>query len=96
MCLALLVLYLTTQLGFSAHSATIVYHTHGMLIFLMGIFGAIVADSWLGKFHTILYSHILTTIGTIFFVLTAVTQLQVPFRYSTYEFHLPVNCIDIY
>lgn len=77
---ALLVLYLTTQLGLSANNATIVYHIHCTLIFSMGIVGAIMADSWLGKFHTILYMHIFSMIGMALFVLTAVQQLDIPFR----------------
>lgn len=79
-CTATLVLYLTSQLGFSENSATIIYHLHGVIMYFTGILGAIICDSWLGKFRTILYMHLLSTVGVLMFVITAAEQLNLPFR----------------
>jgi len=49
--LAILVLYLTRILYYTDDAATVLYHTFTSLVYFMCIFGAIIADSWLGKFR---------------------------------------------
>ena len=48
--IAILVIYLTTMLKMKKDKATAVYHAFNMLCYFSPIFGAILADSYLGKF----------------------------------------------
>lgn len=47
---AILALYLTQKLNYSEDTATVIFHLFTTFVYFMCIFGAIVADSWLGKF----------------------------------------------
>ncbi|XP_063073807.1 solute carrier family 15 member 1b [Engraulis encrasicolus] len=60
---AVLVLYFTYFLRWDENTAISIYHTFVALCYLTPILGAIVADSWLGKFKTIVYLSIVYTIG---------------------------------
>ncbi|NWI48707.1 S15A1 protein, partial [Calyptomena viridis] len=60
---AILVLYFTYFLRWDDNLATAVYHTFVALCYLTPILGAIIADSWLGKFKTIISLSIVYTIG---------------------------------
>ncbi|XP_067122762.1 peptide transporter family 1-like [Centruroides vittatus] len=59
------VLYFTEELLYSENTATNIYHGFTMTTFFLCLVGAIVADSVLGKFRTLLYSSILTVIGSV-------------------------------
>uniref|UniRef100_A0A8D2NZW5 Solute carrier family 15 member 1 n=1 Tax=Zosterops lateralis melanops TaxID=1220523 RepID=A0A8D2NZW5_ZOSLA len=60
---AVLTLYFTRFLHWDENFATAIYHTFVALCYLTPILGAIIADSWLGKFKTILYLSIVYAIG---------------------------------
>uniref|UniRef100_A0A670KGT0 Solute carrier family 15 member 1 n=1 Tax=Podarcis muralis TaxID=64176 RepID=A0A670KGT0_PODMU len=60
---AVLVLYFKYFLNWSDNLATAIYHTFVALCYLTPILGALVADSWLGKFKTIISLSIVYTIG---------------------------------
>ncbi|KAL2102931.1 hypothetical protein ACEWY4_002099 [Coilia grayii] len=60
---AVLVLYFTYFLRWDENTAISIYHTFVALCYLTPILGAIVADSWLGKFKTIVYLSIVYTLG---------------------------------
>ncbi|NXT05042.1 S15A1 protein, partial [Prunella fulvescens] len=60
---AVLTLYFTRFLHWEDNFATAIYHTFVALCYLTPILGAIIADSWLGKFKTILYLSIVYAIG---------------------------------
>lgn len=47
---AVLVLYLNNFLNWNEDFATTIYHTFVALCYLTPILGAIIADSWLGKY----------------------------------------------
>lgn len=44
------------KLGFDDNTATVLYHTEATLVYFCCLFGAIIADSWWGKFKTIVVS----------------------------------------
>ena len=48
---AILVIYLTDWLSFSQNLATAIYHSFIVLCYLMPLFGAMIADGWLGKYR---------------------------------------------
>ncbi|NWR27151.1 S15A1 protein, partial [Tachuris rubrigastra] len=60
---AVLVLYFKYFLHWDDNLATAIYHTFVALCYLTPILGAILADSWLGKFKTIVSLSIVYTIG---------------------------------
>ncbi|KAG5684405.1 hypothetical protein PVAND_013640 [Polypedilum vanderplanki] len=69
---AILVLFLTRKLMYDDDISTIIYHTFNCLVYFFCIFGAIIADSWWGKFNTILYLSIVYVIGSGTMALAAV------------------------
>ncbi|GFW28355.1 peptide transporter family 1 [Trichonephila clavipes] len=60
-----LTIYLTEELLYSDSKATVIFHSFIMLSYFTPLLGAILADSYLGKFKTILYISIVYAIGNI-------------------------------
>ncbi|XP_055924152.1 solute carrier family 15 member 1-like isoform X2 [Argiope bruennichi] len=60
-----LTIYLTEELLYSGSKATIIFHSFIMLSYFTPLFGALLADSLLGKFKTILYISIVYAIGNV-------------------------------
>ena len=48
---AILILYLTRVLTFGDNTATAVFHSFSMLCYFTPLFGAMMADGWLGKYR---------------------------------------------
>ncbi|GIY81677.1 peptide transporter family 1 [Caerostris extrusa] len=46
----ILTIYLTEELLYNDSSATVIFHSFVMLSYFTPLFGALLADSWLGKF----------------------------------------------
>ncbi|GJQ78756.1 hypothetical protein Trydic_g2790 [Trypoxylus dichotomus] len=74
----ILSLYLVDILLFSKDDAKIIYHTFTMLVYFFPVFGAMLADSLLGKFRTILYVSIVYAIGNIILAMSACPPLNFP------------------
>ncbi|KAK1876521.1 Solute carrier family 15 member 1 [Dissostichus eleginoides] len=72
---AVLVLYFKYFLKWDDDFATTIYHTFVALCYLTPILGAIVADSWLGKFKTIVYLSIVYTLGQVVMAISAIHDL---------------------
>ncbi|XP_050535278.1 solute carrier family 15 member 1-like isoform X3 [Daktulosphaira vitifoliae] len=60
-----LVLYLTSILRYSDDESTIIYHMTVFLAYFSPLFGAILSDSFLGKFKTIMYLSIVYASGNM-------------------------------
>ncbi|XP_078402155.1 solute carrier family 15 member 1-like [Cetorhinus maximus] len=73
---ALLVLYFRYFLRWDEDLATAVYHAFVALCYLTPILGAIIADSWLGKFKTIVYLSIVYTIGQLVISISSIADLS--------------------
>jgi len=78
-----LVLYLTRKLLWDDDTATIIYHLFTTLVYFFSVLGAILSDSWLGKFRTIFYLSILYACGSLLMSLTAMPDLNIPGREIT-------------
>ncbi|KAH8387298.1 hypothetical protein KR093_006092, partial [Drosophila rubida] len=78
-----LVLYLSNQLGYSEDTATVVFHVFTMFVYFLCVFGAIISDSWLGKFKTILYLSLVYICGSVFLTLGAIGPLNLPMKTFT-------------
>ncbi|XP_072542225.1 solute carrier family 15 member 2 isoform X2 [Salminus brasiliensis] len=62
---AVLTLYFINYLHWNKNLSTAVYHAFSGLCYFTPIIGAIIADSWLGKFKTIIYLSIIYVIGHV-------------------------------
>ncbi|XP_017114568.1 peptide transporter family 1 isoform X2 [Drosophila elegans] len=78
-----LVLYLSRVLGYSDDTATVVFHIFTMFVYFLCIFGAIISDSWLGKFKTILYLSMVYICGSVLLTLGAIGPLNLPMETFT-------------
>ncbi|XP_025730472.1 solute carrier family 15 member 1 isoform X2 [Callorhinus ursinus] len=72
---ALLILYFSRFLGWDDNLSTAIYHTFVALCYLTPILGALIADSWLGKFKTIVSLSIVYTIGQAVTAVSSITDL---------------------
>ncbi|KAJ6660907.1 hypothetical protein lerEdw1_017064 [Lerista edwardsae] len=73
---AVLVLYFKYFLNWDDNLATAIYHTFVALCYLTPILGAIVADSWLGKFKTIVSLSIVYTVGQVVLAISSVRDMM--------------------
>ncbi|XP_030568858.1 peptide transporter family 1 [Drosophila novamexicana] len=78
-----LVLYLSRKLGYSDDTATVVFHIFTMFVYFLCVFGAIISDSWLGKFKTILYLSLVYICGSVLLTLGAIGPLNLPLETFT-------------
>uniref|UniRef100_A0A3Q0R2B0 Solute carrier family 15 member 2 n=1 Tax=Amphilophus citrinellus TaxID=61819 RepID=A0A3Q0R2B0_AMPCI len=62
---ALLTLYFLNYLKWDKDLSTAIYHAFSSLCYFTPILGAFIADSWLGKFKTIIYLSIVYVIGHV-------------------------------
>ncbi|VVC33648.1 Hypothetical protein CINCED_3A018729 [Cinara cedri] len=60
-----LVLYLTTILKFNGDESTIIFHSFVFMAYFMPLIGATMADSYLGKFQTIIWFSIVYALGNV-------------------------------
>jgi len=75
---AILSIYLSKKLHYSEDKATVIYHTFSMFCYFCPIFGALLADTLLGKFKTIVYISIFYVLGHLLKTLAAIPTLGVP------------------
>lgn len=73
-----LTLYLKDKLKYGDNTATAIYHAFVMMAYFFPLMGAILADSWLGKFRTIFYLSIIYAAGQILLTLTAAPIIGLP------------------
>ncbi|KAB0790799.1 hypothetical protein PPYR_15309 [Photinus pyralis] len=76
----ILSLYLVDILLYSESDATVIFHVFTMMVYFFPVFGAIISDSWLGKFRTILYVSCIYALGNIVLALAATPPLNFPMR----------------
>lgn len=75
---AILSIYLTDVLLFQENTSKIIFHVFSFLVYFFPVFGAMIADSWLGKFKTILYVSMIYAVGNIILALAATPPLDIP------------------
>jgi len=77
---AVLVLYLNQFIGFSKDVSTEIYHAYVALCYFTPLFGAIIADSFWGKFKTIFILSIVYVIGMFLMAISALNYSDDPDR----------------
>ena len=70
--LVVLSLFLNQVLGYSEDTATILYHAFTALCYFTPIFGAVLADSFFGKYRTIFYISLVYALGQLVLTLGAI------------------------
>lgn len=96
---AVLVLYFKYFLKWDDDLATSIYHTFVALCYLTPILGAIVADSWLGKFKTIIYLSIVYAIGQVAMAVSAIHDVTDSDRDGTPDnmtFHVVMAMVGLF
>uniref|UniRef100_A0A8C6CI56 Solute carrier family 15 member 1 n=1 Tax=Monodon monoceros TaxID=40151 RepID=A0A8C6CI56_MONMO len=73
---AILILYFQSFLRWNDNLSTAIYHTFVALCYLTPILGALIADSWLGKFKTIVSLSIVYTIGQVVVAVSSINDLM--------------------
>ncbi|GAM22051.1 hypothetical protein SAMD00019534_052260, partial [Acytostelium subglobosum LB1] len=73
---SVMVLYLTSFMGYSDDSATSILHGFNFVAYFLPMFGAYVADSILGKYNTILYFSLVYSVGGVFLAISAVPAIM--------------------
>ncbi|XP_033172536.1 peptide transporter family 1 isoform X1 [Drosophila mauritiana] len=79
----ILVLYLTNKLGYNEETATVLFHTFTMLVYIFPLIGALIADGWLGKYKTILYLSLVYSLGAMVVSFGAVPLSGMPTKAVT-------------
>uniref|UniRef100_A0A8D8V3U9 Oligopeptide transporter 1 n=1 Tax=Cacopsylla melanoneura TaxID=428564 RepID=A0A8D8V3U9_9HEMI len=73
-----LYLYLIKKLNYEEQGATVLYHSWAGLCYFFPIFGGILADTFLGKFSTIVYLSLIYFLGNVLLSVTSITNLHLP------------------
>ncbi|XP_026114841.1 solute carrier family 15 member 1-like [Carassius auratus] len=95
---AVLVLYFKYFIGWDNDLSTTIYHTFVALCYLTPIMGAIIADSWLGKFKTIVYLSVVYTIGQVIIAISAIHDITDTNRDGTPDnmtFHTAMSMLGL-
>ncbi|XP_026838256.1 peptide transporter family 1 isoform X3 [Drosophila erecta] len=79
----ILVLYLTNKLDYNEETATVLFHTFTMLVYIFPLIGALIADGWLGKYKTILYLSLVYSLGALVVSFGAVPITGMPVKAVT-------------
>ncbi|XP_031152860.1 solute carrier family 15 member 1 [Sander lucioperca] len=96
---AVLVLYFKYFFHWDDDMATSTYHIFVALCYLTPILGAIVADSWLGKFKTIIYLSIVYAIGQVALAVSAVHDITDKDRNGipdSMTFHIVLSMVGLF
>ncbi|KAM4711438.1 solute carrier family 15 member 1b [Anableps anableps] len=95
---AVLVLYFKYFLKWDDDFSTTIYHTFVALCYLTPILGAIVADSWLGKFKTIVYLSIVYAVGQVIMAISAIHDITDGNKDGTPDnmaFHIALSMVGL-
>ncbi|CRL01737.1 CLUMA_CG014953, isoform A [Clunio marinus] len=77
---ALLALFLNRKLNFDQNASTALYHTYDFLNYFLTIFGAIVAESWLGLFKTLSLMNFVYAFGSAIVSLSGIESIGLPLK----------------
>ncbi|KAI5735830.1 hypothetical protein M8J77_023203 [Diaphorina citri] len=73
-----LYLYMLKKLHYEENNATVLYHSWAGLCYFFPIFGGIIADTFLGKFNTIVYLSLIYFLGNVLLSVVSITNLNLP------------------
>lgn len=76
----ILALYLSDMLKYNEDTATMIYHVFICFVYFFPLLGAIISDSWLGKYRTIFYVSVIYAIGQLILSASATPPFGLPAR----------------
>lgn len=79
----ILALYLSRKLYYDEASSIYLFHVFSTFVYLFPVLGAIIADSWLGKYKTISYLSLVYAIGGVLITLGAIPSLGLDVKSTT-------------
>lgn len=71
-------------MNYDETSAIYIFHIFSSLVYFFPLFGSIVADTWLGKYRTILYLSLVYALGSILLAIGAVPLFDEPMKSMTW------------
>lgn len=77
---AILALFLNRKYGFDPNVSTALYHSYEFLLYFLTIFGAIIAESWLGMFRTLALMNFIYSVGSTLVAVGGIETLNLPFK----------------
>lgn len=76
--LAILALFLNRKLHFNPNASTALFHTYEFLLFFLTIFGAIIAESWLGIFKMVSIATLVYSFGSTLIAVSGIESIDMP------------------
>lgn len=76
--LAILALFLHRKLEFDTNASTALYHTYEFLTYFFTIFGAVIAESWLGIFKTVSSMSLVYSVGALLVTVGSIETFGLP------------------
>lgn len=80
----ILALYLVRKLEYTEDTSTFIFHIFTTLVYFFCIFGSIIADSWWGKFKTIVILSLVYMSGSVVITLGAIDPWNMPQKTFTF------------
>ncbi|KAK9686544.1 hypothetical protein K7432_015127 [Basidiobolus ranarum] len=88
--------YFKTAVGLNPIDAKVQTHAFTMMAYFFPLLGAAVSDSWLGKYHTIVYLSIVYFLGTILLAVFSINGLIAQFgNYPIWTAMVPLTFIAL-
>ncbi|KAK9877999.1 hypothetical protein WA026_020212 [Henosepilachna vigintioctopunctata] len=75
---SILTLYLVNILFYAKSDATVIYHAFTVMVYFFPLLGAIISDSYLGKFNTIFFVSMIYAVGCIVLSISSIPDLKLP------------------
>ncbi|XP_037048643.1 peptide transporter family 1-like [Bradysia coprophila] len=77
---SILFLFFNQKIGFDVHESTAGYHTYECLLYLFPVIGGIIADSWLGRYRTMVCMSIIVAIGSLIVAVGVIDAFNLPIK----------------
>lgn len=75
---AVLLLFINLKLGYDEDISTAIYHSYEWLTYFFAVLGAVIADSWLGLYKTIVGAEVIFAAGCILLAVGVIDVLNLP------------------
>ena len=77
---AILFIFFNQKIGYDADESTAAYHTYEFLCYSFPVVGAIIADSWLGRYRTMVSMTLVMAIGSFIIAVGVVDNFNLPIK----------------
>ncbi|KAJ6632692.1 Peptide transporter family 1 [Pseudolycoriella hygida] len=77
---AILFLFFNEKIGYDADDSTAAYHSYESLLFMFPVVGAIIADSWLGRYTTMVCMSLVAAVGSFIIAIGVIDAVGLPIK----------------